>query len=75
MPVLIRSTKLLNIISLSAYRSSFGIDFNLEFIEGKLINLFSRVVLVISEQGELLYKEQVPVISEEPNYQKALEQF
>lgn len=64
---------LANVIPLSDFKTGqFGKDYGLEMIEGKLDGLHSRVVVVIDENGNIVYTEQVPDISDEPNYDAAL---
>lgn len=61
------------VVNLSDYKDrNFGKDYGLEIIEGPLEHLLSRVVIVLDESGEILYTEQVPDISDEPNYLEAL---
>ena len=57
---------------LSAFRSSFSNDYNLEIIDGLLQGLCSRVIIVIDENNKILYTEQIKEIAEEPNYKAAL---
>ena len=52
---------------------NFGETYGLEYIDGPIQGLLSRVVIVIDEQGKVLYKEQVQETVEEPNYTAALE--
>ncbi len=60
--------------TLSDFRDgNFGKSYNLEFIDGPSQGLLSRCVVVLNENGEVIYSEQVPEISEEPNYKAALE--
>ena len=62
-----------NVIVGSEYRdSSFGKAYGVQIVDGALEGLFSRAVVVVDEQGKVLYAEQVPEISAEPNYEKAL---
>lgn len=51
---------------------SFGKDYQLEISNGPLANLHSRAVIVLDENGAILYTEQVPEIVDEPNYENAL---
>ena len=37
-----------------------------------MAGLFSRAVVVIDEEGKVIYTEQVPEIAQEPNYEAAL---
>ncbi|WP_298423158.1 thiol peroxidase [uncultured Kordia sp.] len=63
-----------NVVNLSDYKSgSFGKDYGLNFIDGPLDTLHSRVVVVIDENGIVKYTEQVSEIVDEPNYKGALE--
>lgn len=51
----------------------FGTDYGLRIIDGPLAGLFSRAVIVIDENGKVIYTEQVPEIAQEPDYQSAVE--
>ncbi len=51
----------------------FGKDYQLEMTTGPLKNLHSRVVIVLDENGKIIYTEQVPEIGQEPNYDKVFE--
>ena len=62
-----------NVDMLSAFRSSFAKDWNLEFTTGGLKGLCSRVIIVLDEENNVLYSQQVPETTEEPNYELALE--
>lgn len=61
-----------NLVTASGFRSSFGEDYGLTFTSGPLNGLYSRCVIVLDEQGKVLYTEQVAEIANEPNYQDAL---
>src|SRR5690606_36112434 len=56
----------------SGFRASFGKDYGLTFSSGPLSGLYSRSVVVIDENGKVLYTEQVKETTEEPNYEAAL---
>lgn len=63
-----------NVVSLSDYKDgSFGKNYGLNFVTGPLEALHSRAVIVLNENGTVLYTEQVPEIVDEPNYKAALE--
>ncbi|MEJ1221716.1 thiol peroxidase [Sediminicola sp. 1XM1-17] len=63
-----------NVEMLSDFREgSFGKSYGLEFTDGPLQSLHSRAVVVIDEQGQVMYNELVPEIVDEPNYKAALE--
>jgi thioredoxin-dependent peroxiredoxin len=62
-----------DVVALSAFRSnSFGSDFGVKIIDGPLAGLLSRAVIVADEKGIVRYTEQVPEITHEPDYEKAL---
>jgi thiol peroxidase len=60
------------VVPLSAFRSSFGKDYGLEIQTGPLAGLCSRAIVVLDENNNVLYTEQVPEIGQEPNYEGAL---
>lgn len=51
---------------------NFGKDYGLEITTGPLAHLHSRAVVLINEQGNVSYTEQVSDIVDEPNYEAAL---
>jgi thiol peroxidase len=62
-----------NVINLSDFNiGAFGKDYGLEIVDSVLAGLHSRVVLVLDENGVVIYSEQVPEIANEPNYDAAL---
>ena len=62
-----------NVINLSDFNTgSFGKDYGLEITDSVLAGLHSRVVIVLDENGIIMYSEQVPEIADEPNYENAL---
>ena len=62
-----------NVISLSALRTrAFGKDYGVLITSGAWEGLFSRAVVIINEQGKIIYTEQVPAIGQEPDYESAL---
>ena len=63
-----------NVEMLSDFKDgNFGKAYQLEFTNGPLAPLHSRAVVVLDENGTVLYTEQVPEIVDEPNYKGALE--
>lgn len=63
-----------NVEMLSDFRNgSFGKNYNLEFVNGPIEGLLSRSIIVLDENGTVLYTEQVSEVVEEPNYDAALE--
>ena len=62
------------VITLSAMRDrKFGEDYGVTIVDGPLAGLFSRAVVILDENGTIIYTEQVPEITQEPNYEKALQ--
>ncbi|MBC6998460.1 thiol peroxidase [Cytophaga sp. FL35] len=63
-----------NVEMLSDFRDgSFGEAYKLSFTDGPLQALLSRSVVVLDENGKVIYSEQVPETVDEPNYKAALE--
>ena len=59
---------------LSDFRDgNFGKTYQLEFIDSAMRTLLSRCVIVLDEEGKVLYTEQVADTGQEPNYKAALE--
>jgi thiol peroxidase len=61
-----------NVVTASAFRSSFGDHYGVTIAEGPLAGLLARAVVVIDEAGKVIYTEQVPEIAQEPDYDAAL---
>jgi len=62
-----------NVITLSDFATGeFGKDYGLEISDGPLANLHSRAVVIVDENGKVIYTEQVPEIVDEPDYETAL---
>ena len=61
-----------NVDSLSTFRSSFSDDYELKIVAGPLTGLCSRAVVALDENNKVLYTEQVPEITQEPDYDSAL---
>lgn len=51
---------------------TFGKDYGLTMTTGPLAGFHSRAVIVLDEEGKVMYNEQVPEIANEPNYLAAL---
>lgn len=65
--------KIENVITLSMMRSKdFAKAYGVLMIDGPLAGLCARSVLVLDQNHRVIYKEQVPEITQEPNYDKAL---
>ena len=62
-----------NVVNLSAFRdSSFGKNYGVVLTDSPMEGLFSRAVVITDENGKVIYNEQVPEITREPDYEKAL---
>lgn len=62
-----------NVVTASDFRDgSFGAAYGLTIAEGPLEGLHSRAVVVLDENGKVIYNEQVPEIVQEPDYEAAL---
>ncbi len=63
-----------NVINLSGFKcsGSFGKDYGVEIVDGPLAELYSRAVVIIDENGKVVYNQQVPEIVDEPNYDDVL---
>jgi thiol peroxidase len=63
-----------NVEMLSDFKDgNFGKAYGLSFSDGPLAPLHSRAVVVLNEQGKVIFSEQVAEIVDEPNYKAALE--
>ena len=51
---------------------NFGKSYQLEIENGPLAHLHSRAIVIVDENGNVIYTEQVPEIVDEPNYEAAL---
>lgn len=62
-----------NVTGLSAFRNTdFGENYGVALVNGPLAGLLARAVIILNEQGQVLYTELVPEITTEPDYEKAL---
>ena len=63
-----------NTTALSVYRNhSFAKDYGVLLEDGPLKGLTSRAVLVINPEGKVIYNEMVPEITQEPDYNSAID--
>ncbi|MBK1441325.1 thiol peroxidase [Parapedobacter sp. ISTM3] len=60
------------VVMLSDFRSDFGVRYGVQLADGPMRGLLSRAVVVIDPEGKIVYEEQVPELSQEPNYEAAL---
>lgn len=62
-----------DVVPVSAFRSpEFGRDYGIAMADGPLAGLLSRSMVVLDEDARVLHTEQVPEISQEPDYEAAL---
>lgn len=62
-----------NVIPASVYRNpEFAKDYGVLMIDGPLKGLLARAVIIINPEGNISYIELVPEITQEPNYQAAI---
>jgi thioredoxin-dependent peroxiredoxin len=63
-----------NVIPATELRKrAFGEDYGVRIVDGPLAGLLSRAVVILDEQGKVIYTEQVPEIAQEPDYEAALQ--
>ena len=62
-----------NVVSASDFREgAFGRAYGVRIVDGPLAGLLARSVVVIDENGKVLYTQLVPETVDEPDYDKAL---
>ena len=62
-----------NVVTLSTFRNpEFGDAYGVRISDGPVAGLMSRAVVIIDENGKVVYTEQVPEIVQEPDYDSAL---
>lgn len=62
-----------NVETLSDFESGdFGKTYQLEMTDGPFAGLHSRAVIVLDEDGKVIYQQQVGEIGDEPDYKGAL---
>lgn len=61
-----------DVVSASAFRSSFGEDYGVTMTDSPMAGLLSRAVVVVDPSGTVVYTQQVPEITTEPDYDSAL---
>ncbi len=62
-----------NVVPVSAFRNdSFEKGYGILMQDGPLAGLLARAVVVIDENGKVIYEELVPEITTEPNYATAI---
>lgn len=63
-----------DVTAASAFRSPmFAEKYGLQIVDGPLAGLLARAVIVIDENRDVVYRELVSEITDEPNYAQAIE--
>ncbi len=60
------------VVTGSVFRSSFGDDYGVTMTDGPLRGLLARSVVVLDASGNVLHRELVPEIGQEPDYDAAV---
>jgi thiol peroxidase len=64
---------LTRVLPVSSFRHpEFGKHYGVTIVNGPIAGLLSRAIVVLDEKGKVIYTQQVPEISEEPDYQAVL---
>lgn len=61
-----------DVVTASAFRSTFGEDYGVTLTDSPLAGLLSRAVVVLHGDATVLYTQQVPEVGEEPDYEAAV---
>lgn len=62
-----------NVVPASTFRSDFGTAYGVTLVDGKMAGLLARAVVVLDEHGTVVHSQLVPEITQEPNYDAAIE--
>ena len=63
-----------NTIALSLFRDdSFAKDYGVLLMDGPMKGLTARAVVVVNPEGKVIYNQLVPEITEEPDYNSAID--
>lgn len=61
-----------NVLTGSAFRSTFGDDYGVRLIDGRIAGLTARSIVVIDEQGKVLHTQLCNPLGDEPDYDAAI---
>ncbi len=67
------SEGLKHVVPVSTFRSSFAEDYGVQIMDSMLKGLTARAVVIIDEKDDVIYTELVTEVTNEPNYDAALE--
>jgi thiol peroxidase len=63
-----------NTIALSVFRDdSFAKDYGVLLVDGPMKGLTARAVVIVNPEGKVIYNQLVPEITEEPDYNSAID--
>jgi len=63
-----------NVVTLSGFRdTAFGKSYGVDITDGSMAGLYARSIVVINEAGHITHTQLVPEISQEPDYDAAME--
>ena len=62
-----------DVVAASTFRSDFGTAYGVTLADGKMAGLLARSVVVLDEHGTVVHSQLVPEITQEPNYDAAIE--
>jgi thioredoxin-dependent peroxiredoxin len=62
-----------NVITLSGFRDKeFGKAYGVDYVDGPVVGLYARAIVIIDETGTVIYNQLVPEHINEPDYEAAL---
>ncbi len=61
-----------NVVAASGFRGDFGTAYGVTMTDGPLAGLYARSVVVVDADGNVIYTELVPEITQEPDYDAAI---
>jgi thiol peroxidase len=62
-----------NVITLSQMRDmDFGKNYGVQMIDGPIAGLLARSIVVVDENDQVIYTQQVPEVSQEPDYDEVM---
>ena len=62
-----------NVVTLSGFRdTAFGKAYGIDIVDGPMAGLYARSIVVLDENGKVVYTQLVPEITQEPDYDAAL---
>lgn len=62
-----------DVVTGSAFRGDFADTYGVHLVDGPLAGLTARAVVVIDENGQVIYQQLVSEIADEPDYDRALQ--